>query len=211
LLWLWYNGPTMKYIIGLTGNMGSGKSTVLRMLERLGARTIDADQLVHEVMANGSPVWRAIVNAFGEEILDGERNIDRKKLGSVVFEEHQALSRLEEIVHPAVDERFLEIVNSSDAPVIAVEAVKLVESRIRRLLSSLWLVTCPVEERLLRLVKDRGADPEEIKGRLNAQMTEENLAQWADVIIDNGGSPEHTWEQVRAEWARIEEQLCPQG
>jgi dephospho-CoA kinase len=211
LLWLWYNGPTMTYIIGLTGNIGSGKSTVLRMLEKLGARTVDADQLVHEVMAKGSPVWRSIVDAFGEETLDREGNIDRIKLGSRVFEDTQALGRLEEIVHPAVDERFLEIIESSDAPVVAVEAVKLVESAAHRLLDSLWLVTCPAEQRLRRLVDDRGADPEDVEERLNAQMTEERLAQWADVIIDNGGDLEHTWEQVRSEWAKIEEQLCLQG
>jgi dephospho-CoA kinase len=198
----------MKYVIGLVGNIGSGKSTVLRMLERLGAETIDADQLVHEVMAKDSPVSRAIVDAFGEEILDEDGNVDRKRLGSVVFEDRQALTRLEQIVHPAVDQLFVETVSSSDAPIMAVEAVKLIESGAHRLLSSLWLVTCPAEERLRRLVEDRGADPEEVKERLNAQMTEEDLAQWADVIIDNGASLEHTWEQVRSEWARIEEQLC---
>ncbi len=210
MLWLWYNGRTMKYIIGLMGNIGSGKSTVLGMLEKLGARTVDADQLVHEVMAKGSPIWRAIVDTFGEETLDQEGNIDRKKLGSRVFEDSQALDRLEEIVHPAVDQRFWEIINSSEAPVIAVEAVKLIESGVHRSLSSLWLVTCPAEERLRRLVDDRGADPEEVRERQNAQMTEEHLAQWADVIIDNGGDLEHTWKQVRAEWAKIEEQLCLQ-
>jgi dephospho-CoA kinase len=198
----------MKYIIGLVGNIGSGKSTVLRMLEKLGAETVDADQLVHEVMAQDSPVSRAIVDAFGEEILDEDGNVDRKRLGSVVFEDRQALTRLEQVVHPAVDRLFVETVSSSDAPIMAVEAVKLVESGAHRLLSSLWLVTCPAEERLRRLVEDRGADPEEVKERLNAQMTEEDLAQWADVIIDNGGTLEHTWEQVKSEWARIEEQLC---
>lgn len=201
----------MKYIIGLTGNIGSGKSAVLRMLERLGARTMDADRLVHEVMAKGSPVWQAIVDAFGEEILDQEGNIDRKRLGSIVFEDLQALKRLEEIVHPAVEERFLEIVDSTDAPVIAVEAVKLVESGVHHLLSALWVVTCPAEERLRRLVEGRGADPEDVKERLNAQMSEESLTQRADVVIDNGGDLEHTWEQVTTEWARIQEQLCLPG
>ncbi len=210
MLWLWYNGCAMKYIIGLVGNIGSGKSTVLGMLEKLGARTVDADQLVHEVMAKGSLVWQAIVDTFGQETLDQQGNIDRKKLGSRVFEDSRALEQLEKIVHPAVDERFWEIVNSSEAPVIAVEAVKLIESGVHRSLSSLWLVTCPPEERLRRLVDDRGADPEDVRERLNAQMPEEHLAQWADVIIDNGGGLEHTWEQVRAEWAKIEEQLCLQ-
>jgi dephospho-CoA kinase len=201
---------TMKYVIGLTGNIGSGKSTVLRMLEKLGATTVDADQLVHEVMAKGTPVSKAIVDAFGEEMLDQEGNIDRKKLGSRVFEDNQALRRLEEIVHPAVDERFSEIIESSDAPVVAVEAVKLIESGVHRSLSSLWLVTCPAEERLRRLVDDRGADPQDVRERLNAQMTEERLAQWADVIIDNGEDLDHTWEQVTAEWAKVKEQLCLQ-
>jgi dephospho-CoA kinase len=198
----------MKYIIGLTGNIGSGKSTVLRMLERLGARTMDADRLVHEVMAKDSPVWRAIVETFGETILDEEGNIDRKRLGSIVFEDLEALKRLEEIVHPAVDERFMEIVESSDAPVIAVEAIKLVESGVHHLLSSLWVVTCPAEERLRRLVECRGADPEDVKDRLHAQMSEESLTRQADVVIDNGGVLAHTWEQVRTEWAKIQEQLC---
>jgi dephospho-CoA kinase len=178
------------------------------MLERLGARTLDADRLVHEVMARHSPVWRTIVETFGEEILDEEGNIDRKRLGSIVFEDLEALKRLEEIVHPAVNERFLEIVESGDAPVIAVEAIKLVETGVHHLLSALWVVTCPAEERLRRLVEGRGADPEDVKDRLNAQMSEESLTQQADVVIDNGGDLEHTWEQVRAEWAKIQEELC---
>ena len=84
----------MKYLIGLTGNIGSGKSTVLAMLEQLGARIVDADDLVHEVMDRGTPVWQAIVDTFGEAVLDEEGRIDRQKLGSVVFEDPQALKRL---------------------------------------------------------------------------------------------------------------------
>ena len=207
---LWYNAATMKYVIGLTGNIGSGKSTVLAMLAQLGARIVDADDLVHQVMDRGTPVWQAVVDTFGEAVLDEGGRIDRKKLGSVVFDDPQALKRLEEIVHPAVDESFLELVRNAEEPVMAVEAVKLIESGVHHVLSSLWLVTCPEEERLRRLVEGRGADPEDVQERLKAQMPEEEQARWADVVIVNGGTLEQTWEQVKAEWERIQERLCQQ-
>jgi len=200
----------MKYVIGLTGNIGSGKSTVLAMLDQLGARIVDADDLVHQVMDRGSPVWQAIVDTFGEAVLDEEGRIDRKKLGSVVFDDPQALKRLEAIVHPAVDQSFLELVRNAEEPIMAVEAVKLIESGVHHVLSSLWLVTCPQEERLRRLVEGRGADPEDVQERLKAQMPEEEQARWADLVIDNGGTLEHTWEQVETEWERIQERLCQQ-
>lgn len=198
----------MKYVIGVTGSIGSGKSTVLRMLEKLGARTIDADDLAHQAMTQGTPTWQAIVATFGQRILDGNGEIDRQKLGSIVFEDPEALRRLEGIVHPAVDERFHEIVSGSSERVIAVEAIKLIESGIHRELDSLWLVTCPVEERIRRLVDARGEDPDDIRERMEAQMSEEQQALWADVVIDNGGSLEDTWQQVKAEWEKIQERLC---
>ena len=200
----------MTYVIGLTGNIGVGKSTVLGMLEKLGAKIVDADELVHQVMAQGTTVWTAIVDNFGEGVLDQQGGIHRKKLASIVFEDRATLKRLEDIVHPAVDERFLEVVRTSDERVIAVEAVKLIESGVHSELDSLWLVTCPAEERLRRLVENRGSDPDDIRERLEAQMPENEQAEWADVVIENGGTPEETREQVRAEWVRIQEQLCPQ-
>ena len=193
----------MKYVIGLTGNIGSGKSTVLRMLEQLGAKVIDADNLAHEVMRKGTSVWQAIVDAFGDEILTPGGVIDRKRLGSLVFDDREALERLENIVHPAVDERFREIIQEADEQVIVVEAVKIIESGIYPELSALWLVTCPAEERLRRLLETRGVNEEEVRERLKAQMTEEKQAQLADVVIDNSGTPPQTWEQVRREWNKI--------
>lgn len=193
----------MKYVIGLTGNIGSGKSTVLRMLEQLGAKAIDADNLAHELMRKGTSVWQAIVDAFGDEVLTPDGVIDRKRLGSLVFDDHEALERLENIVHPAVDERFREIIQEADEQVIVVEAVKIIESGIYPELSALWLVTCPAEERLRRLLETRGVNEEEVRERLKAQMTEEKQAQLADVVIDNSGTPPQTWEQVRREWNKI--------
>jgi dephospho-CoA kinase len=199
----------MKYVIGLTGNIGSGKSTVLSMLEQLGARAIDADELVHEVMRKGSPVWRAIVDTFGEGVLTRQGDIDRKKLGSFVFDDQEALGRLEEIVHPAVDERFREILDASEDSVTAVEAVKITQSSLFTEIDSLWLVTCPAEERLHRLLSSRDINAEGVEDRLRAQIAQERQAQIADVVIDNGASLEHTWQQVKAEWDKIWEQARP--
>ncbi len=200
----------MKYVIGLTGNIGSGKTTVLRMLEQLGAKAVDADELVHEVMQQGSPIWQAIVDTFGEGVLTPQGDIDRKKLGSLVFDNAEALRRLEEIVHPAVDERFGEIMANSDEPVIAVEAIKLMQSSIFREIDSLWLVTCPAEERLQRLLRARDIDAEDVEERLRAQMAQERQAELADVVIDNSGSLDHTWEQVRTEWQKMWNQGWPE-
>ena len=193
----------MKYVIGLTGNIGSGKSTVLRMLEQLGAKAVDADALVHEVMRKGTPVWRAIEDAFGREILTDEGEIDRRKLGSLVFSDHEALERLENIVHPAVDELFREIVQRSEEAVIAVEAIKITESEVYAELDALWLVTCPAEERLQRLLKTRDVNEEDVERRLRSQMSPEKQAELADVVIDNGGTLQQTWEQVKREWDKI--------
>jgi dephospho-CoA kinase len=193
----------MKYVIGLTGNIGSGKSTVLRMLEQLGAKAIDADNLAHDLMRKRTSVWQAIVDAFGDEVLTPDGVIDRKRLGSLVFDDREALERLENIVHPAVDERFRQIIQEADEQVIVVEAVKIIESGIYPELSALWLVTCPAEERLRRLLETRGVNEEEVRERLKAQMTEEKQAQLANVVIDNSGTPPQTWEQVRREWNKI--------
>jgi len=208
LPWLWYNARTMKYVIGLTGNIGSGKSTVLGMLQQLGAKVVDADDLVHQAMAKDTPVWQSLVDTFGRAILDEHGDIDRHKVGSIVFEDPEALRRLEEIVHPAVDDRFFEFLRDAEERVLVVEAVKLIESGLHRELNSLWLVTCPPEERLRRLVEGRGADPEDVRERLQAQLPEEEQARWADVVIDNAGTLEQTWEHVKTEWNKIEEQLC---
>jgi dephospho-CoA kinase len=193
----------MTYVIGLTGSIGSGKSTVLRMLEQLGAKAIDADALVHEVMRKDTPVWQAIVDSFGQDLLTDQGEIDRKKLGSLVFDDHEALERLEKIVHPAVDERFREIIQHIEEPVIAVEAIKIIESGVYVELNALWLVTCPAGERLQRLLRTRDVSEEDVESRLRSQMPLDRQAELADVVIDNGGTLQQTWEQVKREWDKI--------
>ena len=193
------NSP--KFVIGLTGNIATGKSEVLKMLARLGATVIDADALAHRVMAKGTPVWRAVVEEFGEGILGPDGEIDRSRLGEIVFSDPKALRRLERIVHPAVIAATVELIQAAEGDVVAVEAIKLIEAGMK--CDSLWVVTCAKEQQLARLMAQRGLSEEEARRRIEAQPPQEEKLALADVVIDNSGSLEETWEQVRAAWERI--------
>lgn len=192
------------YVIGLTGNIACGKSAVRRMLERLGAEGIDADQLAHRTMEPGTKVWQEVVAAFGKGILTPEGQIDRKRLGAIVFADPEALRRLERIVHPAVVELTWKLVSATQAPVVVVEAVKLVEAGMHQRCDALWVVTCRPEQQLERLMAERGLTREEGLIRLEAQPPWDEKLKLANVVIDNSGSLAETEEQVRREWKRIE-------
>jgi dephospho-CoA kinase len=193
----------VKYIIGLTGNIATGKSVVSGMLERLGAKAIDADALVHELMEKGTPVWQAVVQEFSEDILGPDGSINRKKLGGIVFADEAALRRLEAIVHPAVIARTEELIDGSQDPVVVVEAIKLIEAAMHRTCDALWVTTCRQEQQLARLVKQRGLTDEEARQRIEAQPPQEAKLAQADVVIDNSGSLTETWQQVKREWDKI--------
>ncbi len=193
----------MKYVIGLTGNIATGKSAVAKMLERLGAQVIDADALAHQVMEKDSPVWQAVVREFGEGILSQDGSINRQKLGSIVFADQVALRRLEALVHPAVIARTRELIASSQQPVVVVEAIKLIEAGMDRTCDALWVVTCSQEQQLTRLVEQRGLTKEEARQRIEAQPPQEAKLALADVVIDNSGSLDETWRQVKREWDKI--------
>jgi dephospho-CoA kinase len=211
----------VKYIIGLTGNIATGKSVVAKMLERLGAKAIDADALAHEVMEKGTPVWQTVVQEFGpstvseatsghgQDILDAEGNINRKKLGSIVFADEAALRRLEALVHPAVIARTEALITSSREPVVVVEAIKLIEAGMDETCDALWVVTCSKEQQLARLVEQRGLTEEEARQRIEAQPPQEVKLALADVVIDNSGSLDETWRQVKREWKRISDFRLP--
>jgi len=224
----------VRYVIGLTGNIATGKSVVSGMLERLGARAIDADALAHELMEKGTPVWQAVVQEFGpsaalrrapgplalvlddkyrapgtkgsghgQGILYSNGSINRKKLGAIVFADEAALRRLEAIVHPAVIVRTEELIGESQEPVVVVEAIKLIEAGMHRTCDALWVVTCSNEQQLARLVKQRDLTEEEARQRIEAQPPQEAKLALADVVIDNSGSLNETWRQVKSEWDKI--------
>lgn len=192
-----------KYIIGLTGGIATGKSTVLRMLEKLGAETIDADRIAHQVMEPGGPAYQAVVEAFGPDILHPDGTIDRRKLGAIAFRDPKALKRLEALTHPAIGAEINRRLAASDAEVVVIEAIKLIESGMHTRGDALWIVTAPREEQIRRLMRDRGLSRAEAEQRIDAQPPIEPKLPLADVVIHNDGSLEHLWEQVKTAWERI--------
>ncbi len=197
----------MPYVIGLTGNIATGKSTVARMLKDLGATVIDADRVAHEVMRAGTPVHRAVVGAFGPEVLRPDGEIDRARLGAIVFSDPQALARLEAIVHPAVLEEVARRIAAALTPVVVVEAIKLIESGMADTFDALWVTTCPAEEQVRRLMADRGLSRRDAEQRVRAQPPQEAKIARADIVISTDGSLEETRTQVEAAWRALLEEI----
>ena len=192
------------YLIGITGNIACGKSTVLRELRRLGAAVLDADQVAHRTMRRGTEVHRAIVAAFGAGILGPDGEIDRRALGEIVFADSAALARLEAIVHPAVLAYTEEWLAGVREEVAVVDAIKLIEAGIAERCDEVWVVTCPEAEQLRRLISYRGWSREEALRRIRAQPPQEEKVARADVVIDNSGTMEKVLAQVRAAWAAMQ-------
>ncbi len=187
-------------MLGLTGNLGSGKSTVRKMLERLGARGIDADELAHVVMQRGSPAWSAILATFGADILRFNGEIDRKKLGARVFANPEALRKLEAIVHPAVGELIKGIVRECKEPVVVIEAIKLVEAGMHKWCDALWVVTCRPEVATERVMRNRHMSAEDARARLAAQGPIADKLRLANIVIDNSGDERTTLALVERAW-----------
>jgi dephospho-CoA kinase len=191
------------YVIGLTGNIATGKTTVMGMLRHLGARIVDADQLAHEVMAPNTSAWQKVVNAFGRGILDDKGAIVRAKLGEIVFNDAKALATLEAIVHPMVTERVQQIMTGAEEPVLVVEAIKLIESGLVEHCDTLWVVTCRRQQQLERLMEQRFLREDQARTRVAAQPPQAEKIFRADVVIDNSGTLEQTWAQVRLHWQKV--------
>jgi dephospho-CoA kinase len=193
------------YVIGLTGNIATGKSQVAQMLARRGAEHIDADRLAHQVMAQDTPAWQQIVEAFGRKILDADGEIDRKQLGAIVFTSEPDLARLEQIVHPAVIARTEERIANTEADVVVVEAIKLIESSmVLRLCDVLWVVTAPREAQIRRLMDTRGLSRDEAVLRIDAQPPQSDKVARADVVIDNSETLKETERLVSCAWNQME-------
>ncbi len=192
-----------KYIIGLTGNIATGKSVVRKMLEHLGAYGIDADALTHRAIARGAPGYQPVVDTFGQWILDEEGQIDRAKLGQLAFSDPEALTRLEEIVHPIVRQAVNLLVKRARQPIIVIEAIKLLEGDLASACDSIWVTYAPEDIQTARLVKKRGMGREEAVQRILMQNPQDDKVAAADVVIHNTGSFEELWKQVTAAWKKI--------
>lgn len=189
-----------KYVIGLTGNIATGKSVVRKMLEHLGAYGIDADALAHRAIAKGSPGYTKVVDLFGKWILDEEGQVDRKKLGRVVFADPDALKQLEAIVHPLVRQAVELLAKRASQKVIVIEAIKLLESPLRDACDVVWVTDTSKEIQMQRLVSKRQMASQEALQRIESQAAQADKLAAADVVISNEGSFEDTWKQVIAAW-----------
>jgi dephospho-CoA kinase len=193
-------------VIGLTGGIASGKSTVARILEKLGAHVIDADQLSREIVTPCRPAYHAIVEAFGEGILARDRTIDRKALGKVIFADPAARRRLEAITHPAIrtlaEEKLAEL-RQSGAALAFYMAPLLIEAGAMSRVDEIWVVYADAETQLARLMARDGIGRHEAEQRLAAQMPMEEKAAYGRVVIDNRGTRPETERQVREAWAKM--------
>lgn len=192
-------------LIGLTGGVGSGKSTVAGMLRRLGATVIDADEATHAVYAPGTEGFTAIVEAFGQEFVrDGE--IDRKRLGDLVFKDESARLRLNAIVHPRVRDwmaaRTVEAVEHG-AEVVVQDVPLLFENGLQGLFSGTVLVYARPQTQLARLLDQRGLSRERATSIIAAQMPIDDKRALATFVVDNDGSIDETQRQVGEVWARV--------
>jgi dephospho-CoA kinase len=198
-----------KYVIGLTGNIATGKSLVLRMLKELGTNTLDADDLVHILMRRGSPLYGTIVAEFGRYILDEDFEIDRSKLGNIVFCEPKALVHLESITHPTVRREVERWIAKTESDVVAVEAVKLVESGMADNCDAVWVVIASEDVQLQRLMTKRKMTGPQAMLRIEAQSAQEEKVARADVVIDNSGDVVITWKTVQRHFSGIPRVVAP--
>lgn len=192
-----------KTLIGLTGNVATGKSVVRKMLEHLGAYSIDADALAHRAIAPGAPGYKPVVETFGRWVLAADGQIDRARLGNLVFSDPVALRQLEAIIHPLVGQAIEIMVRRATQPVIVIEAIKLLESNLRDMVDVIWVVDAPEDVRIERLTRKRGLTYEQALQRIRAQPPQEEKLALAGVVIRNTGSYEDLWKQVTAAWKSI--------
>lgn len=195
-------------IIGLTGNIGSGKSTVARRLLELGAQVLDSDIVTRELVAPGSPALAQIARAFGEAVLTPQGQLDRDQMGAIIFKDPSARARLEAILHPLVEGVFKERIRQyrqspHPAPALVLEVPLLIEANMHGMVDVVWLVAADQETQIRRVMARNGLTREQTLQRVAAQMPQEKKAAYAQEIIDNSGTPEDTLRQVDKLWQEL--------
>jgi dephospho-CoA kinase len=191
--------------VGLTGGIGSGKSTVAQILGEFGAPFLDADKVAHTTYAPGASAYEAVIAAFGAEVLAPDRTIDRKRLGAIVFGNPGQLNKLTSIVWPAtfdsIRRNVAELRASGAKLPIVIEAAILIEANWQPLFDEIWLVRAPREQVLARIEIQRGLKPSETDARIRAQLADQERAKHATLVIENNGSIEDLRELLKEVWA----------
>jgi dephospho-CoA kinase len=200
------------YLIGLTGGIASGKSTVARRLYEHGAVHIDADHLARRAVEPGTPALAAIVDAFGPGVVHADGSLDRAKLGELVFSDDQARERLNSIVHPAVRElaakQFAKVEHADPDAVVVYDVPLLVEASVDHPFDLVVVTSAPRRTQVKRLVEQRGFDPAQAVARVGAQVENTQRLAIADVVIDTDGSLGHTMSQADELWGRIVDEVA---
>jgi dephospho-CoA kinase len=197
-------------VIGLTGGIGSGKSTVARLLEGLGAVVVDLDKVGHDVLKKGSGAYRQVVSEFGKGILSADGEIDRARLGKIVFKNPEALNRLNKIVHPAIDavvEKKIRASRRRGVKVLVLEAAAMLEADRAWQADEIWVTTAPEAAVLARLKERSGYSEAEAETRIHAQLSNKERINRANVVIDNNGTPEELKAKVKLEWDSLQRRL----
>jgi dephospho-CoA kinase len=192
-----------KHVIGLTGNIACGKSTVVAMLMELGAEAIDGDRVAHTNMGPNSPLGPALVAEFGDDVLNPDGSVNRPALGAVVFSDPAKLARLEALAWPPVLATMRAAMARAEPPVLVLDAIKLIEAGIAAECDQLWVVACPREQQIARIIARNNVDRTEAERRIDAQPPQEEKIAVADVVIENAGTLEELREQVVVAWGTL--------
>jgi dephospho-CoA kinase len=196
----------MTRVIGLTGGIGSGKSTVSRFLAELGAVIIDADKIGHEIYRPDTDTWRQLVKTFGSGILAADKTIDRKKLGAIVFGDKQELQRLNAIIHPQITQEIkkrIEECRRRAVKVIVLDAPVLLEANAKNLVVEIWVVVADDGNVIKRAAARTGLTEQQIRDRVHSQLSNTERTKNARVVISNDGNTEDLRGKIRELWEQI--------
>ncbi len=193
----------MTKVLGLTGGIGSGKSTISQCLAELGAVILDADKVGHEAFKPNTEAWHDVVATFGRQILTPSGEVDRKKLGEIVFNNPEALSRLNQIMHPRMYDMMkaqIEEYRRGGVDVVVLEAAVLIEANWTPLVDEVWVTVAPEATVIKRLTEQRRLDEEQTLARIRSQLPQEERIKHADVVINNDGSVDELKTRVKELW-----------
>jgi len=199
----------MTLIVGLTGGIVGGKSTVASMFRDLGAKIIDADRLGHSVILPYKPAWKKIVKLFGEEILRNDLTIDREKLGKIVFADQAFLKKLNEMTHPEIIKLIKKEINMArnkthnQEKILVIDAALIYEAKIDRLMDKIIVVYIDEDEQIKRLIKRNNLSKDEASQRVKSQIPMKEKIKMADYVIDNNDTLDKTKEQVETIWQSL--------
>ncbi len=198
------------YVIGLTGGIASGKSSIAKRLEKLGAEIINADIVGHSVYEPGTDAYNEIIASFGDGILNSNGSINRRSLGSIVFSDGEKLQILNSIVWPRIMERLKELISEiagKGAQVCVVEAALLLEASWDKVVDEIWVSVVPEGEAIKRMKDRNGLSEEEAKKRLASQLKNKERVSQANVVLSTLWEPEYTQKQVEKAWKGLQERI----